>query len=51
MLAYRAVGDLVDEYLHMSESTCLESINIFCKVVVAVINSKYLSEPNMEDTT
>ena len=32
MLTYGVAGDLVDEYLRMSESTCLESMYRFCKV-------------------
>lgn len=34
MLAYGVAGDLVDEYLRMSESTCLESMYRFCQAVV-----------------
>ena len=34
MLAYGVAGDLVDEYLRMSESTCLESMYKFCQAVV-----------------
>jgi hypothetical protein len=30
MLAYGVVDDLVDEYMRMSESTCIEAIYIFC---------------------
>jgi hypothetical protein len=36
MLAYGVVDDLIDEYLRMSETTCLESMYQFCKVVIAV---------------
>ena len=35
MLAYGVAGDHVDEYMHMSESTCLECMYMFCKVVIA----------------
>jgi hypothetical protein len=31
MLAYGVVGDLIDEYLRMSKSTCLEFMYKFCK--------------------
>ena len=36
MLAYRVPDDLIDEYVRMSESTCLDSMYKFCKVVTAV---------------
>jgi hypothetical protein len=50
MLAYRVVGDLVDEYLRMSETTCLESMYNFCKAVIAEFDTVYLREPTIEDT-
>ena len=50
MLAYGVADDLVDEYLRMSESTCLESMYRFCKVVVQVFGLEYLREPDVEDT-
>ena len=34
MLAYGVAGDLVDEYMRMSESVCLDSMYKFCEVVV-----------------
>jgi hypothetical protein len=50
MLAYGVANDLMDEYLQMSESTCLESIYKFRKVVIAVFGTVYLREPTVEDT-
>jgi hypothetical protein len=50
MLIYEVAGDLIDEYLRMSESTCLESMYKFCKVVIAVFGTVYLREPTIEDT-
>ena len=50
MLAYGVAGDLVDEYLRMRESTCLESMYKFCQAVVQVFREEYLREPTMEDT-
>jgi hypothetical protein len=50
MLAYGVGGDPVDEYLRMSETTCLESMYKFCKAVIAVFGTIYLREPIVEDT-
>jgi hypothetical protein len=35
MLASEVAGDLVDEYMHMSGSTCLDSMYKFCQAAVA----------------
>jgi hypothetical protein len=50
MLAYGVAGDLIDEYLRMSESTYLELMYKFCKAVIAVFDTVYLREPTVEDT-
>jgi hypothetical protein len=50
MLAYGVVGELIDEYLRMSEATCLESMYKFCKAVIAIFGIVYLREPTVEDT-
>src|SRR3954467_3150978 len=50
MLAYGVPGDLIDEYVRMSESTCLASLYRFCKDVEAVFGPEYLREPNEADT-
>jgi hypothetical protein len=50
MLAYGVAGDLIYEYLRMSESTYLESMYKFCKTVIAVLGTVYLREPTIEDT-
>ena len=49
MLAYRIPGDLVDEYVRMSETTCLLSLYNFCKAVVAVFGPEYLRQPIAAD--
>ena len=51
MLAYGVPSDLIDEYVCMSESTCLESLYKFCKAVIAVFGPEYLREPTAKDTT
>ncbi|XP_020154356.1 uncharacterized protein [Aegilops tauschii subsp. strangulata] len=50
-LAYRILGDLIGDYVRMSESTCLEFMYGFCKAVVAVFGPTYLGEPTAADTT
>jgi hypothetical protein len=47
MLAYEVAGDLIDEYLRMSKTTCLESMYKFCKTVIAVFGTVYLREPTV----
>ena len=42
MLAYGVTGDLTDEYMRMSESTCMEAMYRFCRSVVAVFGEVYL---------
>ena len=48
MFAYGVAGNLVDEYLRVSESICLESMYRFCKSVVQVFGP---SEPNVEESS
>jgi hypothetical protein len=50
MLAYGVVGDLVDEFLRMSETTSLDLIYNFCKAVIVVFSTVYLREPTFKDT-
>jgi hypothetical protein len=49
MLAYGISGDLVDEYVRMSESTCLLSMYSFCTAVVKAFGPEYLREPSAAD--
>jgi hypothetical protein len=39
VLAYGVVSDLADEYIHMSDSTCLDLMYKLCKVVVQVLDT------------
>lgn len=48
MLAYGVPKDLVDEYVSMRQSTCLESLYMF---MIRVFGLEYLREPNVEYTT
>ncbi|KAI4963483.1 hypothetical protein ZWY2020_014036 [Hordeum vulgare] len=50
MLAYGIPGDLVDEYVHMSETTCLMSMYKFCQAVIEVFGPEYLRQPTAADT-
>jgi hypothetical protein len=50
MLSYGMPGDIFDEYLRMSESTCLSSMYRFSQAVSAVFNELYLGAPTVEDT-
>ena len=49
--AYGVPGDLIDEYVRMSESTCLNFMYKFCKVVIVVFGPEYLRKPTPQDTT
>ena len=49
MLAYGIPGDLGDEYVRTSESTCLLSMYSFCTAVVEVFGPKYLRGPTFTD--
>ena len=51
MVAYGVPGDPIDEYVRMSEFTCLYSMYKFCKTMIAVFSPEYLREPIVEDTT
>jgi hypothetical protein len=51
MLVYGVADDLVDEYMCMSESTCLKSMYRFYKAMVQVFAPHCPREPNEADTT
>ena len=51
MLACGVPGDLIDEYVRMSESICLNSMYRFCKAVIDMFGPQYLKEPTAQDTS
>jgi hypothetical protein len=50
MLAYGVSADFLDDYVRMRESTIIESLKHFVKVVVDFFGDKYLRAPNAQDT-
>ena len=46
ILAYGTPTDSVDEYIRIGESTVIESLRRFVKVVIAMFNDHYLRSPN-----
>jgi hypothetical protein len=51
ILSYGVSGDIFDEYLRMSESTCLKSMYMFFQAMIALFGKLYFREPIVEDTT
>lgn len=49
MIAYGMSVDQVDEYLQIGESTTIERLKRFFKVVVEIFDDKYLRSPNNND--
>ena len=49
MLAYGTAADSLDEYLRLSETTCLLSLKELCKIVVETFEKEYLRQPNEDD--
>lgn len=47
MLVNGSVTDLVDEYIHISETTCLEAMVRFSTVMVNLFRKVYLGETNV----
>jgi hypothetical protein len=50
ILAYRVSSDLIDEYLWMRETTCLDVTYKFCRAAVPSFGELYLREPTIADT-
>ncbi|XP_030924673.1 uncharacterized protein LOC115951648 [Quercus lobata] len=51
MLAYGVTTDFMDEYVQIGESTAIESLKIFVKVMVDIFSKEYLRSPNNKDIT
>ena len=49
MLAYGASADFLDDYVRMGESTIIECLKHFVKVVIEVFSEQYLRAPNAKD--
>ena len=49
MLAYRVIGDLMDEYVRIGENTAIESFKKFVKAVISVFSDEYLRSSNSND--
>ncbi|CDF38544.1 unnamed protein product [Chondrus crispus] len=51
MLAYGTAADAVDEYLRISESSALLSLQLFCNAVCEEFGEEYARQPNADDLT
>ncbi|KAK9928956.1 hypothetical protein M0R45_026070 [Rubus argutus] len=49
MLAYGASADACDEYCRMGKSTSIESLQRFCRGIVAIYSKEYLRAPTAND--
>jgi len=49
MLAYASSADQLDEYIRLSESTILQTLERFCKAVIEEFGPTYLQRPTEED--
>ena len=49
MLAYRVIGDLMDEYVRIGENTAIESFKKNFKAVISIFSDEYLRSPNSND--
>ena len=49
MLAHRVMGDFMDEYVQIEETTVLQSLVKFVTAVVNIFSEEYLRKPNNED--
>ena len=51
MLRYGVPVDAMDEYVHIGESTAIESLHRFVAAVIDLFEDEYLRSPNVADTT
>jgi hypothetical protein len=51
MLVYRVPGDILNQYLRIRDSTCLDAMCRFYRALIAVVGDRYLREPTFSDTT
>ena len=49
MLAYGTSADQLDDYIRLSETTILLSLQRFCEAIVQEFGSTYLHWPNEDD--
>ncbi|XP_076915753.1 uncharacterized protein LOC143575212 [Bidens hawaiensis] len=49
MMVYGVTGDFMDEYIHIGESTAMESLKIFCETIVSVFSTEFLRSPTPDD--
>ncbi|KAH9667959.1 dde tnp4 domain-containing protein [Citrus sinensis] len=49
MLAYGVSGDSIDEYMRIGESTAIESLKKFVRVVIENFSNEYLRSSNIND--
>jgi hypothetical protein len=49
VLAYGSPVDCLDEYLHMGQSTILETVNHFTRVIADIYDTTYLRKPTASD--
>ena len=49
VLAYGGAADSLDEYIHMGESTVIETVNHFTRTIVSLYADEYLREPTAND--
>jgi hypothetical protein len=49
MLAYGGSADQIDEYIRMGESTIIDCVKCFTRLIVQLYGEEYLREPDQND--